>query len=215
MRKALVLTASLLLAGLAGCGWWGSDQADPTVVEMVLDARSDAAKLPESPEKAVVVARLEALTKALKGEPSSEASRTVTGSRWYEMFGPAACEVSYFTKFADFNEDGARDGLLVRVRLEDRFGDPIKAVGAFRIEAFNYVVRSNQTRGSQLSNWYVSLYSERDLRRYYDGIDRSFRFPLKFAVAPETDRIVVQVTYYLPDGSGRKLFGERVVKVEQ
>ena len=32
------------------------------------------------------------------------------------------------------------------------------------------------------------------------------------ALPPEGDRLVVQATYYLPDGSGKKLFGQRVIK---
>ena len=208
--------AAALLAGLAGCTpWWQRADPDPTVLELVLDATRDAEKLPDSPEKEALVGRLETARKMMRGEPTSEASRAVSNSQWVDLFGPRECEVSYFTKFTDFDGDGGIDGLLVRVRVEDQFGDPIKALGAFRIETFTYVMHSTEKRGSQLHNWYVSVYGEKDVRRFYDSIDRSFRFPLRFAEPFTGDRLVVQATYYLPDGSGRKLFAKRVVKVGQ
>jgi len=208
--------AAALLVGLAGCTpWWQRAEPDPTVLDLVIDARRDAEKLPESPERDALLGRLETVRKMMRGEPTSEASRAVSHSQWVSLFGPHACEVSYFTRLADFDGDGTTDGLVVRVRVEDRFGDPIKVLGAFRIETFTYVMHSTEKRGSQLHNWYVSLYDEKDIRRFYDSVDRSFRFPLKFAEPFTEDRLVVQATYYVPDGSGRKLFADRVVKVGQ
>jgi len=75
------------------------------------------------------------------------------------------------------------------------------------------VPRSLERRGQKLGNWSVSVLSEQDIRKYYDGIDRSYRFPLKVSRGSDTDKIIVQVTYFLPDGSGEKMFADRVIKV--
>ena len=147
-------------------------------------------------------------------QPSGDPS-LATAADWYELFGPRTCEVSYFTEFSDFNGDGATDGLTVFVGLADRFGDPVKAVGRFRIETFQYLGHAVDKRGVQLSNWVVNVFAAEDVRRYYDNISRGFRFPLQFATGVEGDRLIVQVTYYLPDDSGRKLFSQRVVKAEK
>lgn len=134
---------------------------------------------------------------------------------WYALFGPHSCEVSYFTEFSDFSGDGAVDGLTVFVGLADSFGDPVKALGRFRVEAFRYVALAIDKRGEQLSNWVVNVRSAEDVERYYDNVSRGFRFPLGFAKDVEDSRLVVQVTYYLPDGSGRKLFSQRVIKADK
>jgi hypothetical protein len=216
LRATPVLLIAVVLAGSAGCTpWWQAREADPAVAGLVAEARSDAGKLPESPERDALVGRLETIQKLLLGEQTPETSRAISSRRWYELFGPKACEISYFTKYADFDGDGAADGLMARLRLEDGFGDPVKALGAFRIETFRYQGLSLEQRGEQFNNWYVSVRSKSDLARYYDSIDRSFRFPLKFASPPEGDRLVVEATYYLPDGSGKKLFGRRVIKAGQ
>jgi hypothetical protein len=146
------------------------------------------------------------------GTTAEDLGPAVTGPQWYELFGPQGCDISYFTEFADFDGDGATDGLIALVGVVDRFGDPIKVLGRFRIETFQYVSRAAEKRGPQTGNWVVNVLTEQDVRRYYDNITRGFRFPLQFVAPPETDRLIVQVTYYLPDGSGEKLFARRLIK---
>ena len=149
------------------------------------------------------------------GASAEDLGPAVTSAEWYELFGPRGCEISYFTEFADFDGDGATDGLVVFVEPVDRFGDPIKVLGRFRIETFQYVSLAIDKRGDQMGNWVINVLSQEDVRRYYDNITRGFRFPLQFAAPPETNRLIVQVTYYLPDGSGEKLFGRRLIKADR
>lgn len=139
----------------------------------------------------------------------------VSPADWYALFGPQSCDVSFFTAMSDFDADGRVDGLTVFVGLADSFGGPVKALGRFRIEAFRYVGLAIDKRGEQLGNWVVNVRSADDVRQYYDNVSRGFRFPLGFAKDVEESRLVVQVTYYVPDGSGRKLFSQRVIKADK
>ena len=212
MPVRVMIAIVLLPALLAGCRTPGP--SDRAVLRMVSDVRHEASELPDSPQKATVVAQLEAVERSLGGEPIEGADRLVTSAEWIDTFGPQACDVSYFTEFADFNGDGSPNGLSAIITLTDRFGDPVKALGRFRIETFDYLPRSVEHRGDQLSNWIVNVFSAADVERYYDNITRGYRFPLKFAGPVPAGRVVVQVTYYVPDGSGRKLFGQRAIKPE-
>jgi hypothetical protein len=208
----MAFSAAVLVAAACGCTMPSfAPRSDTTALELAADARHDAEKLPDSPEKKTLLSRLDTLNQVLTGSMTPAASEVVSASCWYDLFGPRRSEVSYFTKFASFGE-GTNNGLVVRVRLLDRFGDPVKALGSFRIETFEYIPRSLEPRGRQIGNWYVSVLSESDVRSYYDTVDRTFRFPVEFASPVTAARLVVQVTYYLPDGTGRKLIDQRVIK---
>jgi hypothetical protein len=211
VRNELVWIAVPLTALLAGCTMWPARESDQAVLRMVGDVRHQAAQLPESPEKENVVRQLASLESILAGGEVPDTQQLVTTADWYDLFGPKQCDLLYFTDFADFDGDGAVDGLNVFVELKDAFGDPVKVLGRFRIETFTYVSQAIDHRGGQVSNWVVNVFSTDDVRRYYHST-RGFLFPLAFAAPPEADRLIVQVTYYLPDGSGRKIFGERLVK---
>ncbi len=204
--------AVLLVVAVPGCRGLSSPGPSEEALSLLVEARREAERLPESPEREQLLGRLETLREVMTGQPSTEVARTVGAAQWYELFGPKRCAVSYFTKFADFDEDGRRDGVVARVRLEDRFGDPVKALGFFRLEAFRYVPHRIDKRGAQVGNWPVHVFTEDDVARYYDRQKESFRFPLQFADPVADDRIVVRATYYVPDGTGRKLFGRRTVK---
>lgn len=211
---SIVLGVSLAASLTCGCAPVGGGSAGDhqTVLDMIVDARVVAGGLPESARKDAVLARLESAERAARGAQAPETSRAVSTMRWFELFGPEACEVSYFTTLEDDDGDGQFEGLTARVRIEDRFGDPIKALGAFRIETFAYDGYSLDNLGEQMSNWYVSVPDREAVQTYFDSNDRSFRFPLAFARPNSQGRLIVQATYYLPDGSGRKLFGRRLVK---
>ncbi len=179
-------------------------------------AQADAARLPESAEKQALVDRLGELGRVLGDVPKDEPAGSATPRQWYHAFGPARLAVYYSsTKLVDLDGDGARETLQVGVGLEDRFGDPVKAFGAFRIETFNYQTHSLENRGTRIADWYVLIESDQDIKRYYNSFDRCFHFPLAMAHGFETDKAIIQVMYYYPDGSGAKLIDRRVVKVDQ
>jgi hypothetical protein len=179
-------------------------------------ALADAAGLPESAEKEALVDRLGELGRVLGDVPKDEPAGSLTARQWYEAFGPVRLAIYYSsTKLVDLDGDGHRETLQVGVGLEDRFGDPVKAFGAFRIETFNYQIHSLENRGSRIADWYVRVESDRDIKRYYNSFDRCFHLPLAMSHGFQTDRAVIQVMYYYPDGSGSKLIDRRVVKVDQ
>ena len=212
MRTLMLLAVAAVCGWLAGCTSLGRSTPAETALPIAYEARQAAARLPESPQKQDLASRLDLLTQVLAGSQTPATSHIAAAAQWYELFGPKSCEVTNSTRFADFDGDGTSDGLAVWVLLKDQFGDPVKALGDFRIEAFQYVPRSLDKRGAQKCNWFVSVMSGEEARKYYDAFDRSYRFPLKFAAAPGDDRLLVQATYYLPDGTGRKLFAQRLVK---
>jgi hypothetical protein len=210
------------MAALAATGWAAGCTESPTArppasaVELAAVARNDAAKLPPSPEKEALVARLDHLNQVLSGAAANGDIQLVTAERWYALFGPKSVVVDPFTKFADLDAGGSATakGLEVRVRLKDAFDDPVKALGSFRVQLYEYVPRSLETRGGERGNWLINILSEQDIRKYYDVIDRSFRFPLKLENGLENNKkIIVEVTYYLPDGSGDKMFAKRTITV--
>ena len=206
--------ALLAVAGAAvGCTESPTARPPATAVELAVAARNDAAKLPASPEKEALAARLDHLAQVLSSGAATSDAQLVTCERWYELFGPKSVVVDPFTKFAALDPSGAAKGLEVRVRLKDKFDDPVKALGSFRVQLYVYVPRSLETKGAEFGNWLINILSEQDVRKYYDAIDRSYRFPLKLERGLESKKIIVEVTYYLPDGSGDKMFGQRTITV--
>lgn len=209
------MTLAALVAA-AGCATMPGDCDGNRAGVLVRAAQDDAAKLPESPEKEALVDCLGELGRIVGEVPKDEPARSVTPRQWYDAFGPVKATIYYSsTKMVDFDGDGSRETLQVGVGLEDRFGDPVKAFGAFRIEAFNYQIHSLENRGSRIADWYVSVYTSKDIKQYYNSFDRCFHFPLRMTRGFETEKAVIQVMYYFPDGSGVKLIDRRVVKVDQ
>ncbi len=134
--------------------------------------------------------------------------------QWATLFTPTSLVIGFFTRSKDFDGDGGLDGLEVRLQPIDRFGDPTKAVGWFRVEVFQYQAHSTERRGARLGHWFVSVADAEANEAYYDPIDRSYVLPLLWqaAIAPGT-AVIVQATYYPPGGFGEKLIAQRAIKV--
>jgi hypothetical protein len=139
-----------------------------------------------------------------------------TEQEWMGMFGPTSIQISFFTQSRDFDDNKGDDGLEICAQPFDKFGDPTKAVGNWRFEVFEYKERSLNRRGRRLCHWFVPVLTPEDNARYYDSIDRSYRFPLLWDVAiPAGSRVIVQATFYPPGGFERKLIAERVIRIEK
>jgi len=134
--------------------------------------------------------------------------------QWMQMFEPSSIHIGFFTKSRNFDDKKGDDGIEVRVQALDRFGDPTKAVGNWRFEVFNYQYRALERRAGRLCHWFVAMLTPEENERYYDSIDRSYRFPLLWdnPISPGT-RVVVQATFYPPGGFERKLIAERIIRV--
>lgn len=215
MRHLTALVAASLALALA-CGCASPRPSVDTVQALALadQARQQALLMADSPERQQLVASLDRLTASLGGDPTSRTA-VIAASSWYEQFRPVKVSISYFTEMADFDGDGQYDGVDVRLSLEDQFGDAVKALGDFRVELFSHLPRETNPRGQQLANWFVSVRTAEDLQLYWDSTDRAFHFPLSMKNAVDAGRVIVQVTYYLPDGSDRMLFGERIIRLGQ
>jgi len=133
---------------------------------------------------------------------------------WATMFAPRTLVIGFFTQSKNFDGVPGPDGLEVRLQPLDQFGDPTKAVGAYRIEVFEHRTRTGEKRGTRLGHWFVSVLDEKVNRRYYDPVDRSYVFPLLWdsEIAPGTP-VIVQATYYPPGGFTEKLFAQRLIRI--
>ncbi len=213
MRHLLPCLISIaLFIAATGCAPSQSSQ-QKQALSLATEARQQALLLPESPERGQIMDKLDSLLASLSGDTAEETD-IIAATTWCELFRPVDMNISYFTDLRDFSGDGNIDGLDVRVILEDRFGDAVKTLGDFRVETFLYVPRSQNPRGPQVNNWFVSVRTAEDLEKYWDQTDRAFRFPLALARGIDAQRAIVQVTYYVPDGSGKMLFAERVIRID-
>jgi hypothetical protein len=147
-------------------------------------------------------------------EPPGGARSALEGAA---MFTPRDLVIGYFTEsknFAGKNAEEGDQGLEVRIRPLDQFGDPTKAVGWYRIEVFQYRPHSGEKRGERLGHWIVKCLDADSNRKYYDPVDRSYVFPLLWEKPVASgSMVVVQATYYPPAGFQEKLFAQRVIRV--
>jgi len=217
LRSSLVIIAALAAVAAPGCLTTSGASSKTQARILIRAAANDASELPDSAEKEALVGRLAELGDILGGRPQAvDPSQAMTSAEWYDTFGPKKLAIYYHsTRLVDFDGDGVNDTLEVAVGLEDQFGDPVKAFGAFRVETFNYQKHSLENRGRRAGNWYIPVHTRKEVKRYYDGRSRCFLFPLRLTHAVETEKTVMQVMYYYPDGSGNKLIARRVVKVSR
>ncbi|GEM_PF-1063483 len=85
------------------------------------------------------------------------------------------------------------------VRLRDQYGDPIKGVGQFRFEFFEYRAAFADVRGRRFTNGGVQTVDLRSVEAnqgHWDGITQSYRIPVVLPAEATVGRqIVLQVTF--------------------
>jgi len=224
-----------MAAGLAACILAGCSRRPPStpgrdrlVVELADALREQALEVedPARRERLVtglvqirdMVARdsmLKPVTSA-PGEPDlpEPPGGMMPAPEWATMFAPRSLVIGFFTQSKDFDGVPGDDGLEVRLQPLDRFGDPTKAVGSYRIEVFEHRTLTGEKRGARLGHWFVSVLDAEANRRYYDPVDRSYVFPLMWN-APLSPglAVIVQATYYPPGGFTEKLFAQRLIRI--
>ena len=227
-----ILVAALVLSALAaGCGPTAASsrlERDKATLDLADALRDEALQISDVSQRDRLVTGLTQLRQLVLGETllkptTAEGSDSAlplpdggaaTAPKWATLFAPTNLVIGFFTRSKDFNGDGADDGLEVRLQPLDQFGDPTKAVGSYRIEVFQYRVRTSEPRGDRLGHWFVSVLDADSSRRYYDPVDRSYVFPLQWDSAIEAGtRVIIQATYYPPAGFHDKLFAQRVIKI--
>jgi hypothetical protein len=231
--KPLAAVAGLAGAALflaAGCSVFRSDDYERHVMAADLAdvLREEALKLSDSGQRERLVSGLIQLRELLASESSLKPEETAGGGPklpapeggaspappWATMFAPASLVIGFFTRSRDFDGQPGDDGLEVRLQPLDQFGDPTKAVGSYRIEVFQYRLRSNERKGARLGHWFIAVLDAESNRKYYDPVDRSYVFPLLWEVPIEVGTaVIIQATYYPPGGFQEKLFAQRVIKI--
>jgi len=230
MRVWPALVAVMLAAGCTSLRPSERYERDKMTLDLADALREEALKLPEDAARERLVTGLIQLRQTMLGEtplkplpaeasaaepalppPEGGAGHT---PKWASMFAPQSLVIGFFTRSKDFDGDGNDDGLEVRLQPLDQFGDPTKAVGSYRIEVFQYRLRTNEKRGDRLGHWFVSALDAESNRKYYDPVDRSYVFPLLWETPIEGGtKVIVQATYYPPGGFQEKLFAQRVIKI--
>ena len=237
MPAVVAGAVGLCLVFLAGCGGGlgalrsdtsGNEERDKAVAALAETLRDEALKLPDGGEKERLVSGLiqlrelmgqESMMKPVAEAPGAPKLPSPEGGAkpappWATIFAPTSLVIGFFTRTRDFDGQKGDDGLEVRIQPLDQFGDPTKAVGSYRIEVFEYRLRTTEKRGERLGHWFVSVLDLESARKFYDPVDRTYVFPLQWEGAGATGlTVIVQVTYYPPGGFQEKLFAQRVIKV--
>lgn len=80
---------------------------------------------------------------------------------------PCELQIEPFTKIRSFNDDDIPDGILAIIRPVDRFGDPVKAVGLFYFELWEYREASEDRRGQRLEFWEKPITHVEDVKNHW------------------------------------------------
>ncbi len=223
--------AGVLALLAAGCGSSRASQQferDKMVVDLADALREEALKVPQGGTRERLVSGLIRLRELMLTESTLKPAQEAPGAPtlpepqggdqpappWATMFAPRSLVVGFFTRSRNFDEVPGDDGLEVRLQPLDRFGDPAKAVGSYRIEIFAFRIHTSEKPGRRLGHWFVAVLDEASNRKYYDPVDRSYVFPLLWDTEIEPgSAVIVQATYYPPGGFTQKLFAQRVIKI--
>jgi len=206
----------------AGCGSGpAQDQRRVLAMDLADVLRNEALKISDEGERDKIVSGLVRIREVL-GEslvPKNDVPAILPQPEggvgfvplWARMFLPKAITIGFFTQTKTFETGQA--GIEVRVQPVDQFGDPTKAVGSYRIEIFQYLLRTTDPKGPRLGHWYVSVLDVESNRRYYDPIDRSYVFPLLWdGGSGKGAQFIIQVTYYPPGGFEEKIIAQRRIR---
>jgi hypothetical protein len=232
-RAGAALAALVLAAGCTGVSQEDDYHRRVQMLDMTDTLRKEALGIQNEGQREKLVSGLVVLRDLMLAEPDASAGLKMTdvpppGSPrlpgpdgadqpvppWCEVFLPRSLVIGFFTRSKNFDSLPGDDGLEVRLQPLDQFGDPVKAVGSYRVEVFAYRLHTSEKRGDRLGHWFVSVLDVESNRRYYDPVDRSYVFPLLWdKEIPQGTAVVVQATFYPPAGFQEKLFAQRVIRI--
>jgi len=125
-------------------------------------------------------------------------------------FAPVKISILPLTELSGPSEADPVAKVSVFVALLDAFGSQMKAPGVLRFELYEYVPRSAQAKGRQLTLWpEVDLINPAQNNRYWRDFLRAYEFVLD-AQAGRDRTYILEVTCTCPDG--RRLSAEYVLK---
>jgi len=130
-----------------------------------------------------------------------------------ELLQPVTIKVHHSSSVLRKEAGGRFDGLIVACEVKDRFGDPVKALGVMRFEAYAYARSQPGNKGARVGFWpSVSIDSLQAIQQHWDSIWGLYRFNLRWRrqVSPK-DRFVLEAT--LTTAEGEQLSDMRVIEV--
>jgi hypothetical protein len=106
-----------------------------------------------------------------------------------------------FTKIVESQGQTEFGNIDTFVELSDQFGDPIKALGSFRFEIYQFRPLSSDPRGKRYEAdglQTIDLIDPQENQKHWDPITRSYRFRIKLPpLASGADKIVFQTTFIM------------------
>lgn len=114
---------------------------------------------------------------------------------------PERIEIWPGTRIDSFDDDPFPDGVLVIVRPQDAFGDPVKAAGRFYFELWEFQPASGEPRGERLAFWSQLIDSTERVEEHWT---QAQMFEFRLGWPEETEGIrpgrkyVLKVTYHTP-----------------
>lgn len=117
---------------------------------------------------------------AAQHDPVDEAARRQALS----LLLPARVRVQPFTRLSP----DARE-LLVYIRAEDQFGDPVKVAGTFNLELYSYRKASADRKGTRIELWQARILDRKDQLRYWDHTAQMYELHLHVAHLGEGDSL--------------------------
>ena len=122
---------------------------------------------------------------------------------------PSEIQIHPFTGTRSFDRAGGVNGIDVRTKLIDGFGDTTKGFGDFRFEMYQFRPNSPDPRGPRISTWQISLMSAKDNLGHWDNITRTYEFKLQWdKPIPVGQRFVLVAVFDSP--YTERLFAQRV-----
>ena len=130
-----------------------------------------------------------------------------------ELLEPVRIKVHHSSTVVRKEAGGKFDGLVVACEVKDRFGDPVKALGVMRFEAYAYARSQPGNKGARVGFWpSVSIDSLEAIQQHWDGIWGLYRFNLRWPRQVRVkDRFVLEATLTTPEGE--QLSDRRVLEV--
>ena len=121
---------------------------------------------------------------------------------------PQDVHIEPFTRAALSPTDGMPSELIVYVRAEDQFGDPVKVAGTFNCELYSFKRASGDPKGERIELWRIEVLDREDQVRYWDHTAQMYEFRLQIrhlategeAPALGADKAVLLLTYNTPWG---------------
>lgn len=108
-----------------------------------------------------------------------------------------------FTGVRSFGGGSAPDGIELLLRAVNPLDNPgLMIAGNIRVELYQYVPASGESKGPLVEHWNVDLTTEKQQRAYWNRMTQMYEFRLAYDAAgrPADDAYVLCVTYSSPLG---------------